>query len=128
MKNIIGLGLVVTTFFVSASFAQQTYKTETLVGIGATLEKIPEGPVRVDALITNAPAERAGMEVGDLIYGVKSLPASAMVDIRNLQLPDIVDLIHGPLGVPVEITFERAGSQPITLSIVREKFDVDNGN
>jgi C-terminal processing protease CtpA/Prc len=64
MKKIIGLCLLAATFFTSGVYAQEAYKTETIVGIGATLEKLADGRVQVDALIPNAPAERAGVAVG----------------------------------------------------------------
>ncbi len=67
------------------------------------------------------------MAVGDIIVAAKSLPTSAVVDVRSLSLPDIVALIRGQIGVPVEITYTRGQSGMTVLSIVREKFEVDDG-
>lgn len=127
MKKIIGLCFLAATLFATASHAQEVYKTETIVGIGATLEKLPDGTVQVDGFIPNTPAERSGLAVGDLIVAVKSLPTSTAVDVRSLSLPDVVALIRGPIGVPVEIAYMRGQSGPTVVSIVREKFDVDDG-
>ena len=128
MKKFIGLCLLATTLFTTASHAQDVYKTETFVGIGATLEKLADGTLQVDAFIPNAPAEHSGLAVGDVILEVKSLPTSAVVDVRSLSLPDAVALIRGPAGVPVEISYMRGQVGPTVLSIVREKFDVDDGH
>lgn len=126
MKNIIALCLFATSLFTAFSYAQDAYKTETIVGIGATLEKLQDGTVHVVSLIPNAPAEHAGLESGDIIVAVKSLPNSAVIDVRSLDLADVAGLIRGPVGVPVEITYTRGQSGLILLSIVREPFEVDD--
>lgn len=81
----------------------------------------------MNALIPNAPAEHAGLAVGDIILEVKSLPNSTVVDIRNLPLSEIVGLIRGPIGIPVEISLRRGNSVPKVLSIIRDKFEVEDG-
>jgi C-terminal processing protease CtpA/Prc len=127
MKTIIGIFFLAATMFATSSHAQEIYKIESIVGIGATLEKLPDGTVQVDALIPNAPAEHSGLAVGDIIVEVKSLPTSAAVDVRRLSLHDIVALIRGQIGVPVEISYMRGQAGPTVLTIVREKFDIDDG-
>lgn len=127
MKIIIGLCFLAATLFATASHAQEVCKTETIVGIGATLEKLPDGTVQIDGFIPNAPAEHSGLAIGDLIVAVKSLPTSTAVDVRSLSLPDVVALIRGPIGVPVELAYMRGQSGPAVLSIVREQFHVDDG-
>lgn len=127
MKKIIGLCFLAASLFAMVSHAQNIYRTETIFGIGATLEKLSDGTVQINALIPNAPAERSGLAVGDVIVEVKSLPTSAFVDVRSLSLLEIVGLIRGPIGVPVDISFVRNQSGPVVLTIVRDKFDVDDG-
>lgn len=126
MKKIIGLCALAVTLFATSSQAQEIYKNETIVGIGATLEKLQDGSVQIKALIPDAPAERSGLIVGDLILEVKSLPDSAVVSVLNLSLADVVALIMGPVGVPVEILFKRNGDQQAIISIIREKFEVSD--
>ncbi len=126
MKKIIGLCLLATIFLTSSVYAQEVYKTETIIGIGATLQKLTDGTVKVDAIIPNTPADRAGLSVDDIILEVKSMPSSTVVDVRQLPLPDIIALIRGPIGVPVEITFTRGDLAPVVLSIVREKFEIED--
>lgn len=127
MTKFIGLCIFAATLFTTASYAQEIDKTETIIGIGATLKKLADGTVQVDALILNAPAERSGLAVGDIILEVKSLPNSTVVDVRPLALPEVVALIRGPVKVPVELSLRRGDSGVMVLSIVREKFDVNDG-
>lgn len=127
MTKFVGLCFLVASLFSSGAHAQEVYKTETIVGIGAVLEKLADGTVQVNNLIPNSPAERAGVTIGDIITEVKSQPNSTIADVRSLPLADVVALIRGPIGVPVELTFFRGSSEPIILSIVREKIEIDDG-
>lgn len=127
MRNLIGLCVFISSLFVSSVHAQETYKTETIVGIGATLEKLVDGSVQIIGLIPNSPAEHSGLAKGDFIIEVKSLPNSSVVDVRSLPLADVVALIRGPVGVPVEISFVRGGSEPTVLSITRAVIEIDDG-
>ncbi len=127
MKKMIGLFLFATTLFTAGAYARENYKIESMVGIGATLEKLPDGTVQVDALIPKAPAERIGIAVGDIIHEVKSLPTNSFVDVRNFSFEDTVALIRGPIGVPVTLSITRGGSNLVEIAIVRETFEVDDG-
>jgi C-terminal processing protease CtpA/Prc len=127
MRNLIGVCFLISSLFVSNVHAQEIYKTETIVGIGATLEKLADGSVQIIGLIPNSPAEHSGLVKGDLIMEVKSLPNSPVVDVRSLPLADVVALIRGPVGVPVEISFVRGNSEPAVLSIIRAVIEVDDG-
>ncbi len=71
-------------------------KTETIVGIGATLGKLADGSIQIIGLIPNSPAEHSGLAKDDFIIEVKSLPNSPVVDVRSLPLADVVALIRGP--------------------------------
>lgn len=120
----IGVMLLAAALLTSVSEAQEGYKVESIVGIGATLEKLEDGTVRVNRLIPKAPAERFGLVAGDLILQVKSLPTTASVSVINMALPDVVALIRGPVGVPVEILVKRGTIAEAVIVIVREKFEV----
>ncbi len=123
MNKFIGVLLLAITLFASASNAQIFDKMETIVGIGVTLEKLADGTIQVIGLIPNAPAGRSGLAVGDFILQIKSLPTSSVVDVLKLSLADVVDLIRGPSGVPVEILLKR-GNEEFAVSILREKFEI----
>ncbi|MEK6775070.1 MAG: hypothetical protein AABY64_14110 [Bdellovibrionota bacterium] len=126
MKKFIGLCVLSMTLFATASFSQEINKTETIVGIGATLEKLPDGSVQINHFVSGAPAERSGLMIKDLIYAVKALPDTAMVSVLSLPLNDVVSLIRGPVGVPVEIHFKRGDAPEAVVSIIREKFEISD--
>lgn len=126
MKNTISICLLIVTLFFSQAYAQQLTASETIAGIGATLQKVTDGRVEVVGLIPNAPAERAGLAIGDALIQVQSLPGSAAVDIRSLPLADIVAMIRGPAGIPVVVSYIRENSELTVLSILREEFEVSD--
>lgn len=127
MRNLIGLCFLAFSLFVSSVQAQATYKIETIVGIGVTLDKLADGSVQIIGLIPNSPAEHSGLAKGDLIMEVKSLPNGPIVGVRSLPIADVVALIRGPVGVPVEISFVRGNSEPALLSIIRAVIEIDDG-
>ena len=102
------------------------FKSVNIAGIGATLEKLSDGTLQVDALIPNAPAEQAGLQTGDIITEIKPLPASIAVDVRSISLAQAVSLIRGPIGTPVDVYYRRGQGGTTELSIVREQFQVDD--
>ena len=125
MGKLIGFCLMIALG--AGAQAAQYEKLETLVGIGATLEKSASGDVRIIGLVPNAPAEKAGLLAGDLIAQVRASPFEAPVMVRDLPLASVVALIRGPVGAPVEITYVRGISDAIDVSIVRQEFEVNDG-
>ncbi len=87
-------------------------ETEQFEGVGMTLDG-RNGPVRVVQVSENAPAERAGVQPGDVIRLVDGVPTA------GLPLNDVVGRIRGPAGTPVTLTFERNG-QVFDLTIRRK--------
>jgi C-terminal processing protease CtpA/Prc len=79
--------------------AQQLYAPVRIVGIGVALEQRADGTIQVNAVIPNAPSEKAGMAPGDEILEVQSRPGLPAVEVRLLPLADVVALIRGPIGV-----------------------------
>lgn len=127
MRKIIGLCIWVSLLFAPSVYAQKIYKVEAITGIGVTLYKLPDGSIQIIGLISKSPAEYSGLAKGDFIVGVKSIPNSVAVDVRDLGLADVVALIRGPAGVPVEISFVRGNDQPTVLSIMRAVIEFDDG-
>ncbi len=69
--------------------------------------------------IAGSPAMRAGVQAGDVILGVDGKDVSAM------SLQEVIQLIRGPQGTAVKLTFFRLGSpEPIEIELVRAKVDV----
>jgi len=73
--------------------------------------------VQVAATLPGAPAERAGILVGDLIQEVNGKP------IRNSS--DVTVAVMLSPNTPLEMTVERAG-EPLTLTVIPEEVVRDN--
>jgi regulator of sigma E protease len=73
--------------------------------------------VQVAATLPGAPAERAGILVGDLIREVNGKP------IRNSS--DVTVAVMLSPNTPLEMTVERAG-EPLTLTVIPEEVVRDN--
>lgn len=126
MKALLILSLLAASFLGGRVLAHDMTKLETIVGIGATLNKLADGSIEVTGSIPGAPAERAGLGVGDLITAVQSAPTAPLIDTRALPLADVVGLIRGPEGSTVRLKIERGTDAPFTLTILREKFEIED--
>lgn len=83
-------------------------------GIGAFLQQ-EEGQVMIQRVMPGLPAERAGVEDGDIILAIDGEPTA------GLTLDQAVRRIKGPRGTPVRLTLQRKRAEgPIELSIVRD--------
>jgi len=81
------------------------------LGIEVTME---EGVVKVVAPIDDTPAERAGMQSGDLITHLNDEP------ILGLTLNEAVEMMRGPVGSDIVLTVIRKGvDQPFKVTITR---------
>ncbi|MBS1724364.1 MAG: S41 family peptidase [Armatimonadetes bacterium] len=93
-----------------------TFRLETngnFVGIGARLGTDPAG-AKVAVVFKGAPAEKAGVKVGDTIIEVDGKSAAGM------DTDDIVKMIRGPEGSMVHIKVLRSNeAAPIGLTIRR---------
>lgn len=84
--------------------------TQEIVGIGVSLRPEDKGGFRVWAVFPNAPANEAGIRIGDLIVAVDGKPIK---DIRP---------IAGEPGTQVVISIEREGGIKKDYTITRRKF------
>jgi carboxyl-terminal processing protease len=74
-----------------------------------------DGFVKVIAPIDDTPAQRAGMQAGDLIVRIDGKP------VKGLSLSEAVALMRGKPGSKIELTVVREGEgNPIRVSIVRD--------
>ena len=97
--------------------AKDSYHTDmsgSFIGIGVTVQNTNESTITVVELISGAAAERAGIQVGDLIIAVDG------VTVLEAGYEATVNSIRGDSGTPVDITVERNGEQ-LTLTVIREK-------
>ena len=73
------------------------------------------GFVKVIAPIDDTPAERAGVQAGDLIIKLDDKP------VKGLSLEEAVKLMRGKKGSKINLTIVRDGeSAPLEISIVRD--------
>ena len=78
----------------------------TYVGIGVQLEE-ENGEVVVAAPIEGSPAERAGIEAGDVLVAVDG------ESVRGEDVTQVVEKVKGPEGTQVELTVTRGGEERV---------------
>ncbi|CUX79646.1 MAG: carboxyl-terminal processing protease [Roseibaca calidilacus] len=82
------------------------------LGIEVTQE---EGFIKVVTPMDDTPADKAGVEPGDLITHVDGEP------LLGMTLAEAVELMRGPVGSEIIVTIAREGvSEPFDLSIIRD--------
>ena len=90
-------------------------------GIGLMLNFNEEtGRGFVQEVFPEAPAERAGIRVGDIFIAVDGDPT------EGWELEDLARRLRGPVGTMVTVTLERAEGALATLSLRREQVIVDS--
>ena len=83
-------------------------------GLGIEISQ-QDGVVRVIAPIDDTPAYEAGVQAGDLITHADG------ESLMGMTLPDVLDMLRGPIGSEIVITVVRDGvSEPFDLSIIRD--------
>jgi len=87
-------------------------------GIGAQLG-LKDNRVIVVAALKNSPAQKAGVQAGDLVIKVDD------ASIKGWTLTQAVSKIRGPKGTKVKLTLERAGKE-IALEITRDVINVNS--
>ena len=74
-----------------------------------------DGFVKVIAPIDDTPAQRAGVEAGDLIIRLDDIP------VKGMALPDAVKVMRGRPGTDIVLTIVREGTdRPIRITITRD--------
>ncbi len=82
------------------------------LGIEVTME---EELIKVVAPIDDTPAQRAGIQSGDLIIRIDQTA------VRGLELSEAVDLMRGEPGTDITLTIMREGAQELlTVKLTRE--------
>ena len=73
-----------------------------------------DGFVKVIAPIDDTPAQRAGIQAGDLIVRIDDKP------VKGMSLSDAVELMRGEPGSQIELTLMRDGeSKPLSVKLER---------
>ena len=81
------------------------------VGLEITSEN---GLVRVITPMDGGPAQRSGVEAGDVITAINGQSAT------GLSVAEVSEQLRGPAGESVVVTFLRDGEEPREITIVRE--------
>jgi carboxyl-terminal processing protease len=78
-----------------------------------------DGFVKVIAPIDDTPAQRAGIQAGDLIIRLDDTP------VKGMTLNDAVKIMRGKPGTDIELTIVREGlDKPLKISITRDVIKV----
>ncbi len=78
-----------------------------------------DGFVKVIAPIDDTPAERAGVEAGDLIIRLNDTP------VKGMSLSDAVKIMRGKPGTEISLTIIREGEEkPLKITILRDVIKV----
>jgi carboxyl-terminal processing protease len=81
------------------------------LGIEVTMEN---GLVKVVSPIDDTPAQRAGVQAGDVITHINSEP------VLGMSLSEAVERMRGPVDTSIELTLRRPGhDEPIQVSMAR---------
>ena len=87
-------------------------------GIGLEVDR-ENGWVRVVAPMDDTPAQRAGLEPGDLIVRIDDRP------VREMSLDDAVNAMRGEVGTEVRLDVRREGAaELIEMSLIRARIEV----
>ena len=82
-------------------------------GLGITVG-IKDGALTVIAPIEGTPADKAGLEAGDIILKINEKST------LNMTIDEAVSIMRGKVGDPIEITIVREGEiKPLKINIVR---------
>ncbi len=88
-----------------------------MIGIGAMLIQVETDAgraVRIEKLIPDAPAEKAGVKAGDVVTHVDGTALAGM------PLVDVVGLVRGEVGTQVVLTVTREGADaPMDITVTR---------
>jgi carboxyl-terminal processing protease len=99
---------------------EQNYIQGQFEGIGAEVQ-MKDGHVVIVAPIDNSPAQKAGLQPGDIILKVNG------EDVTGLSLNAVVQKVLGPAGTTVTLTIQDPTSgQTREVSITRARIEVNN--
>jgi hypothetical protein len=82
-------------------------------GIGVWIKKLKSGETVVTQVVSNSPAQRAGMLPDDIILKVDQIDGS------SASIGELANAIRGPTNIPVTVVFMREGTK-MTVDVPRE--------
>ncbi|MEE4192291.1 MAG: S41 family peptidase [Halieaceae bacterium] len=92
----------------------QTSTSGEFSGLGLEVG-MENGFVKVISPIDDTPADRAGIQTGDIILKLDNKP------VKGMTLNEAIELMRGPRGSTIELTIARESrNQPFTLTLERD--------
>ncbi len=88
-------------------------------GIGVVIRTNEDDEIEVVGILENTPAQRAGVQPGDIFAEVNG---QTMTGVNQTEL---ATLVRGPVGTTVEIVFKRGGER-VSYTIERARIEVPN--
>jgi carboxyl-terminal processing protease len=113
-----------TVFFPPAQASIfQSQVSGTFGGVGMQMDADKDGNLVVTAPLKNSPAQKAGMQSGDIILMIDA------TSTQGMAIDEAVSIIRGPIGTKVKLTVLRKGeSKPLEISIVRDTINIPEIN
>jgi carboxyl-terminal processing protease len=87
-------------------------------GIGARVDLAEQGGVEIMYLFAGQPAEKAGLQVGDVVLAVNG------EDVTRLGLTEAITLIRGPRDSTALLKVKRGEQSPIEIAVVRDRIEI----
>lgn len=110
------------TFYQDPEKAQQTQDDMQgrTAGIGVYV-RFNDGVVQIWKLIPDAPALKAGVQVGDVIVAIDGTVLAPLLQGKTADeaVTAVAALIRGSAGTSVTLTLQRDQAQPVVLTLVR---------
>jgi carboxyl-terminal processing protease len=87
-------------------------------GIGARVNLHEGGGIVLEYLFPGQPAEKAGLQIGDIITAVDG------EDVSGLDLTEAIGKIRGPGGSEVVLTVVRDEGEPFDVKVTRARIEI----
>ena len=91
----------------------QTTTSGEFSGLGLEVG-MENGFVKVISPIDGTPADKAGIESGDIIIKLDNRP------VKGMSLNEAIELMRGPKGTTIDVTIAREGRQTFDLTLTRD--------
>jgi len=91
---------------------QREQTAQVFSGIGARIME-QDGRIHIQAVFPDSPAQKAGLQAGDVIVKVDG------ISIAGLGADEVAQRVRGREGTPVVLTVQRGGSDPVDLTVTR---------
>lgn len=89
-------------------------------GLGLEVD-MDDGYIKIISPMDDTPADKAGIEAGDLIIQLNEQP------VKGMSLSEAIELMRGEPGSEIKLTIAREGEfKPLELTLIREVIEVSS--